>query len=78
MNAKTKRIYFVYDGRAAFGDTGRAIVLVTADSLSRAIERRQNFADSVIYSYDATGKYLTDERLEVTLDGTILETGAQS
>lgn len=71
-NHQPERVYFVYDGRAAFGDTDRAIVLVTADSLEEAIEDRKYFGDSVVYSYATGGKYLTDKRLEITLDGTVL------
>lgn len=60
-----ERIFFLYDGRAALGDTDSATVLVTADSLEDAIEKRGWFGnDAVIYSYARGGEYLTDERRE--------------
>ncbi len=63
------RLYIIYDGRARY-DTDKASVLETCDTLEEAIEDCRLFAppsfdsDLVVYSYDDSGDYLADERLE--------------
>ena len=61
-----KRVYIVYDGRAAFGDTDDATVCCCADSLREARrDVKEDFPDGVIYSYIETPDgELIDERRE--------------
>lgn len=60
-----KRLYILYDSRAASGSTDAAVVYCTARSLKEAKrDKREMFPDAVIYSYDATEKLLKDRRYE--------------
>lgn len=61
------RTYIVYDGRASSGereDIDRALVLTVGDSLEEVMEHKDSYADFIVYSYDNTGEYLSDERRE--------------
>lgn len=47
------RLYILYDGRAASGDTDDAIVYTTARSLREARrDKREMFPDAVIFEYE--------------------------
>lgn len=60
----TTRIYLVYDGRARL-DTDDATVLVSCETLEEAIASCDDFSlDSIVFSYDSTGVYLTDKKFE--------------
>ena len=61
-----KRIYMVYDGRASSGNTDDALVLLTTDTLEKAVEALDAYADAVIVSYSDDGVQLSDERWEPT------------
>jgi hypothetical protein len=68
-NKKINRLYILYDNRARF-NVDEATILETCDTLKEAIEDCKRIFSGplhfypLIYSYDQSGKYLSDERLE--------------
>lgn len=59
------RMYILYDGRAAGGDTSEASVLVCCETYREAWSERKDYGGaSVCYSYRQSGKQLIDERYE--------------
>ena len=64
------RLYIIYDGRAAFGDTDDATVMVACDSVDECWSYLGDFGDDcVVYSYLESGNDLIDERFEFILSG---------
>ena len=61
-------MYIIYDGRAIYGDTDDASVLVACDSLEEARGYKGDFGDGcVIYSYDEKDELLINEKFEEIL-----------
>lgn len=58
------RIYILYDGRAATGDTEGATIFVVCDSEEEAQSYKDDFGQSCCYSYRKQDNKLTDERHE--------------
>jgi len=63
------RMYIVYDGRAASGDTEKAQILLATDDFEEAKQSQREYGDAVIFSYKEITKedgsrHLIDERLE--------------
>lgn len=58
-----EKIFVLYDGRARSGNTDRASVYVTADSIHEALEYGSDPAwqDGVWFEYDCKGRELINE-----------------
>ena len=59
-----KRLYILYDERAAMGDTTKAMVLSCDYTLKGIKEDLELFPNAICYSYKDNGKELVDERRE--------------
>lgn len=59
------RVYLLYDGRAANGNTDEALIYCIADSMEEALrDKKEMFPDAIIYSYKKEGMDLLDEKIE--------------
>ena len=63
------RMYIVYDGRAASGNTEEAQILLATEDFEEAKQAQREYGDAVIFSYkEATkedgSRHLIDEKLE--------------
>lgn len=58
----TRKVFIVYDQRAASGETDAAMVMVACDSLREARSYRKTFPGCVVYEYDLVGDEAINEQ----------------